>query len=160
MDIMYISKNGIWRTMTLSSACYTRLWRTESQSITVNKIGICTKGHNVSSCVPCRLLHLLISGNYEMQITEAYLVKCEQNLWRFHGLVEKFYSWSYKNQNFLWTDMTANQNYKTNFNRSSLYQIPTNWLIVSLIREKCIYNPYVSELDFMMNQYDRESEFV
>lgn len=32
--------------------------------------------------------------------------------------------------------------------------------IVSLIREKRIYNPYVSELDFIMNQYDRESEFV
>jgi hypothetical protein len=90
-----------------------------------------------------------------MQITEAYLVKFEKNLLKVHGPIEKIYWWSYKNQNFLRIDMNENQNYKTNFNRSSLYQIPTKW-----IHEKCIYNPYVSELDFIMDQYDGESEFM
>jgi len=31
---------------------------------------------------------------------------------------------------------------------------------VSWTHEKCIYNPYVSELDFIMDEYDKESEFV
>jgi len=35
-----------------------------------------------------------------------------------------------------------------------------NVRIVSWIHEKCIYNPYVSELDFIMDQYDKESELV
>jgi hypothetical protein len=77
--------------MMLSSACYTRFLRSESQSITVNKIGVCIKVHNVSNCVPCSLLHLLIIGNYEMQITEAYLVKFEKNLLKVHGPIEKIY---------------------------------------------------------------------
>jgi hypothetical protein len=56
--------------------------------------------------------------------------------------------------------MTENQNYKTNFSGSSLYQIPTKCVNCNMDTSETHLYPYVSELDCIIDQYDRESEFM